>query len=112
MNSRAAGVIAFPTEYREGVPRVLLEAALAGLPIVSTSMPGCCAVITDGWNGRLVPPRSPKRLAEGLLNLLDDRAPARRMGARTTSMARNDFSLSAIATRHAALYADLVCGSP
>ena len=36
-----ADVFAFPTEYREGVPRALLEAALAGLPIVTTRMPGC-----------------------------------------------------------------------
>ena len=50
---RFADVFAFPTEYREGIPRVLLEAALAGFPIVSTNMPGCCEVIRDGWNGFL-----------------------------------------------------------
>ena len=48
---RLADVFAFPTEYREGVPRVLLEAALAGVPTVSTSMPGCCEVIRDGSTG-------------------------------------------------------------
>src|SRR4029077_12362566 len=42
---RAADVFAFPTEYREGIPRALLEAAMARLPIVATSMPGCCAFI-------------------------------------------------------------------
>ncbi|TIV68818.1 MAG: glycosyltransferase family 4 protein, partial [Mesorhizobium sp.] len=42
-----ADVFAFPTEYREGVPRVLLEAGLAGLPIVASRMPGCTDVVQD-----------------------------------------------------------------
>ena len=58
-----ADVFAFPTEYREGIPRALLEASLAGLPIVATDMPGCNDVVRDGWNGFLVPPRAPGILA-------------------------------------------------
>ena len=61
---RLADVFAFPTEYLEGVPRALLEAAVAGRPIVTTTMPGCTDVIRDGWNGFLVPPRDPRLLAE------------------------------------------------
>ena len=49
-----ADLFAFPTQYREGIPRVLLEAGLAGLPIVASRMPGCNDVIEDGWNGYLV----------------------------------------------------------
>ena len=60
---RLADLFAFPTAYGEGVPRVLLEAALAGVPIVSTSMPGCCEVVRDGWSGSLVPPHAPESLA-------------------------------------------------
>ena len=56
---------------------MLLEAALAGLPIVTTDMPGCSDVVRDGWSGLLVPPRDPARLAEGIIALLDDRARAR-----------------------------------
>ena len=58
-------VFAFPTEYREGVPRALLEAALAGLPIVATRMPGCSDVVEEGTSGFLVPPRSPRLWREG-----------------------------------------------
>ncbi len=68
-----ADVFAFPTEYLEGVPRALLEAAVAGRPIVTTKMPGCIDVICDGWNGFLVPPRDPRLLAERILDLLRDR---------------------------------------
>ena len=43
-----ADLFAFPTEYREGIPRVLLEAGLAGVPIVASRMPGCDAT----WSTR------------------------------------------------------------
>src|SRR5258705_2966750 len=71
-----ADVFAFPTEYLEGVPRALLEAAVAGRPIVTTKMPGCTGVVCDGWNGFLVPPRDPRLLAERILDLLRDRGTA------------------------------------
>jgi glycosyltransferase involved in cell wall biosynthesis len=110
---RAADFFAFPTEYREGVPRVLLEAALARLPTVSTDIPGCCAVIRDGWNGRVVPTQAPEKLARGILDLLATPAESKMMADRTEEIARKVFSLRAIVARHSALYADLLAeGSP
>jgi glycosyltransferase involved in cell wall biosynthesis len=110
---RAADLFAFPTEYREGVPRVLLEAALARLPTVSTDIPGCCAVIRDGWNGRVVPTQAPEKLARGILDLLATPAESKMMADRTEEIARKVFSLRAIVARHSALYADLLAeGSP
>jgi glycosyltransferase involved in cell wall biosynthesis len=39
--------------YREGTPRTLLEAACLSKPIVTTDVPGCHQVVTDGYNGFL-----------------------------------------------------------
>jgi glycosyltransferase involved in cell wall biosynthesis len=96
-----ADVFAFPTEYREGVPRVLLEAALARLPIVTTDMPGCSDVVRDGWSGLLVPPRDPARLATGIIASLDDRDRACTMADRAAQLVVDEFGL----TRNVALYA-------
>src|SRR5205807_10542250 len=101
-------VFAFPTEYREGIPRALLEAALAGLPIVTTTMPGCCDIIRDGWNGFLVPPRNPRLLAERIVDLLGDRENARTMGARANALVRKNFDLRTIVAQYAALYSQLL----
>ena len=103
-----ADVFAFPSEYREGVPRALLEAGLAGLPIVATRMPGCSDVVRDGWNGFLVPPHAPRLLAAKILDLLDDRAAARVMGARAAELVRQEFSLDLTVARYAATYKELL----
>ena len=108
---RLADVFAFPTEFREGVPRVLLEAALAALPIVSTNMPGCCEVIRDGWSGFLVPPHAPDRLAAGIIDLLRDRRTAVIMAGRLEQLVAQKFSLRAIVARHVALYGELLAGN-
>jgi glycosyltransferase involved in cell wall biosynthesis len=105
-----ANVFAFPTEYREGVPRVLLEAALAGVPIVTTDMPGCCDVIRDGETGFVVPQRAPQILAMRILDLLGDREKARAMAERAAGRVREEFSLETVVARQATLYRELVDG--
>jgi glycosyltransferase involved in cell wall biosynthesis len=104
----AADLFAFPTEYREGVPRALLEAALAGLPIVTTQMPGCSDVVCDGWSGLLVPPHAPPLLAAGILNLLRDRDAAASMGARASKLVKAEFGLDLTVTRYLAAYGELL----
>lgn len=103
-----ADVFAFPTEYREGVPRALLEAGLAGLPIVATRMPGCSDVVVDGWNGFLVAPGAPRELADRILELLRDPARAASMGRNARTFVAATFNLNAVADSYARLYADLL----
>jgi glycosyltransferase involved in cell wall biosynthesis len=105
---KLADLFAFPTEYREGVPRALLEAALAGLPIVSTSMPGCCEVVRDGWSGFLVPPHAPDELGSRIIGLLGDRKTAEIMAGRAEELVAQKFSLRMIVARHVALYKELL----
>ncbi|MCA9182078.1 MAG: glycosyltransferase family 4 protein, partial [Planctomycetales bacterium] len=59
-----------PSYYREGVPRVLLEAGAMRLPLLTTDMPGCREVVRDGINGRIVPPRNAHQLAAAISELV------------------------------------------
>jgi glycosyltransferase involved in cell wall biosynthesis len=106
-----ADVFAFPTEYREGVPRVLLEAAAAGLPIVTTNMPGCRDVVRHGLTGFIVPTAEPQIVANCLLGLLNNKEEARAMGARAMTFIQENFSLSLIVDKYAALYHEVMARS-
>jgi glycosyltransferase involved in cell wall biosynthesis len=103
-----AAVFAFPTRYREGIPRVLLEAALAGLPIVTTAMPGCTDVVTDGRTGCIVPEGSAEALASRILSLLDDRPTAIALGARAAELVKERFGIDRIVSQYASLYRALL----
>ncbi|MGG5887544.1 glycosyltransferase [Falsiroseomonas sp. HC035] len=105
-----ADVFAFPTQYREGVPRALLEAALAGLPLVATRMPGCTDVVDHGNTGLLVPPGDPRQLAAAILELLDNREAALAMGQCAAALVRREFSLDRTVDRYAGLYAEVLSG--
>jgi glycosyltransferase involved in cell wall biosynthesis len=105
---KVADVFAFPTEYREGVPRALLEAALAGLPIVATRMPGCSDVVEDGTSGFLVPARSPRLLAGRIIDLLRQREAAAAMSARAAQWVRQEFGLDLTVARYVKVYEDLL----
>jgi glycosyltransferase involved in cell wall biosynthesis len=54
----------------EGLPLALLEYGMAGLPVVATHVGQCPEVLEEGQAGILVPSKSPDRLAEALLSLL------------------------------------------
>jgi glycosyltransferase involved in cell wall biosynthesis len=100
-----ADVFAFPTEYREGVPRALLEAGLAGLPMVATAAPGCRDVVRESWNGYLVPPRDPRALATRIVELLRDPASAKTMGRRSVPFIKRNFDLAGVVEQYCDVYA-------
>jgi glycosyltransferase involved in cell wall biosynthesis len=62
-------IAVFPSMYREGVPKALLEAAACGRPIVTTDIPGCRDVVDDGKNGYLVPQGDAKQLVRAIEKL-------------------------------------------
>jgi len=67
---RRATIVCLPS-YREGMPKVLLEAAATGRPLVATDVPGCKDIVRDGWNGRIAAPRDPISLCAAIESLLD-----------------------------------------
>jgi len=69
-------VFVLPTSLMEGIPRVLLEAAASGLPIVTSDTRGCRDVVEHGKTGLLIKPGDSVELSHAILSLLGD--PVRR----------------------------------
>ncbi|MER8732573.1 glycosyltransferase [Mesorhizobium sp. M0018] len=103
-----ADVFAFPTQYREGIPRVLLEAGLAGLPMVASKMPGCNEVVEDGWNGYLVQPYDADGLASRIVDILSDRSHGKIMGGRSVELVREQFALPRVVAQYCDLYENIL----
>jgi glycosyltransferase involved in cell wall biosynthesis len=99
--------IACLPSYREGLPRSLLEAMAAGLPIVSTDVPGCREAVSHGVNGLLVPARDGAALAAALRTLIDNASLRARFGAAGRQRAEHEFASSIIVAETLAVYGDL-----
>ena len=69
---RAADVVVLPS-YREGTPRILLEAAACAKPVIASDVPGCREAVDDRETGYLVPSRNVTALVKAILDLLGDR---------------------------------------
>lgn len=74
-----ASIICLPS-YREGIPKVLIEAAACCRPVVTTDVPGCRDVVQHYVNGMLVPPKNADVLALTIRVLLENSDLRARMG--------------------------------
>jgi glycosyltransferase involved in cell wall biosynthesis len=87
----AMDLLCLPT-FREGFPNVVLEAAAAGLPTVTTDATGAIDSVVDGETGLIVPVRDPAALGRALERLSSDAPLRERMGAAARERARTRFA--------------------
>jgi glycosyltransferase involved in cell wall biosynthesis len=59
--------------YHEGNGRSIVEAEAVGRPVITTTAPGCCETVIDGYNGFLIPPKDGKALADKIILLLENK---------------------------------------
>jgi glycosyltransferase involved in cell wall biosynthesis len=104
---RQCHIVCLPSKYGEGVPKVLLEAAAAGRPVVTTNTPGCREVVEDGMEGLLVPPGDAPALAEALQRLIETPTERHAMGRLARSKAEAQFAIGAVVQATLAIYRKL-----
>lgn len=95
---REVDLVLLPTYYGEGLPRILIEAAACGLPIIATDHVACRPVVRNGENGLLVRARDPRGLAVAIRKILSDPAARTRMGKRSREIAEAGFDERAVAS--------------
>jgi len=93
----------------EGMPMVLLEAAAAGLPIVTTRVGGNHEVVRDESTGFLVPPGDSEALALAMVRLSRLPEPERlAMGERGREHIRSHYGLGRVAEQWENLYREVL----
>lgn len=98
-----AHVVVLPS-YREGLPKVLIEAAACGRAVVTTDVPGCREAIAPGVTGVLVPPKNARALADAIRSLLSDPKACETMGREGRRRAEQMFDVSVVVRTHLDIY--------
>ena len=94
------------TSDNEGMPVTLIEAAMAGVPSVTTDVGSACEVVLDGVTGLVVEPEA-SAVAEGLIRMFDDDL-RNRMGEAARQRAEAEFGTRRLIADHEALYLSLL----
>ncbi len=103
----SCSIVVLPS-YREGVPKILLEGAAAGRPIITTDAPGCREIVRHGENGLLVPARDPVALADAIRALISNPGLRKEMGQRSRQIAIAEFSEERVLNETLAVYRELL----
>lgn len=92
-------VFVLPTYYREGVPRVNLEALAMGRPIITTRMPGCRETVIEKKNGLFVKTRDVNDLVNKIQWMIDNPEKIEKMGDKSYELCKKKFEVSKINKR-------------
>jgi glycosyltransferase involved in cell wall biosynthesis len=101
------GAVVLPS-YREGLPKGLIEAGACALPLVTTDVPGCREVVTDGVDGLLVPAKDATALAGAIVRLQVDVALRARLGAAARAKALAEFDERIVIERTMGVYREVL----
>ncbi|BAY24251.1 group 1 glycosyl transferase [Calothrix sp. NIES-2100] len=101
-------IFVFPSAYREGIPRVLLEAASMTLPLIATDSPGCNEVVENDVNGFLVTPGNVEQLTQAIERLIEQPELRQRFGQISRQRAVERFDISVIAEQTSSAYRELL----
>lgn len=102
-----SNIVVLPS-YREGLPKVLIEAASCGRAIVATDVPGCREIVCHNENGLLIPPHDSSALANALKILIKNAELRAKMGMRGREIVEAKFSEEKVVAATLAVYKDLL----
>jgi glycosyltransferase involved in cell wall biosynthesis len=106
-----ADLLLFPS-YREGVPRVVMEAAASGLPTVAFDVPGVREAVEPAVTGILIPFGDVRRMAEETQRLLADGHARNVMGAQARTLAERRFDVREVTASYLQIYRTLGLNLP
>jgi len=104
---KLADIFVLPTYYREGVPRVLLEASAMGLALITTNMPGCKDVVTDGYNGKLININDEHDLSEKMIYIAENEEELEKYQQNSQEKVK-EFDLDLVVKNYHEVYKNLI----
>lgn len=105
-----ATIVVLPS-YREGMPKVLLEAQALGRPIVTTDVPGCREAIENSKTGFLVKVKDAKSLADAIEKLINNDELCLEFSHNARVLAEQKFDIKQVVNMHMHIYEKLTQNS-
>lgn len=102
-----ATIVVLPS-YREGLPKVLIEAAACARAVVTTDVPGCRDAVEPGVTGLLVPVKDPEAIARAIRQLLSNPERCQQMGMAGRALAEQEFDIRQVVAAHMEIYVGLL----
>lgn len=99
----SAKIFVYPSYYPEGIPKVLLEAAASGTPILTTNHPGCKDAIIYGKTGFSIEPKNVEELSNMILKMLKSKN-LKNMGIASRKLAESQFDENQVIKKHFEIY--------
>jgi glycosyltransferase involved in cell wall biosynthesis len=103
---RKSDIVVLPS-YREGTPKILIEAAAMGKPIIATDIAGCADLVRHNVNGFLVPVRDAQALSDALLTLISDSGLRESFGRMGREIVLNEFAEDIVISKTMEIYREL-----
>lgn len=100
---RNTNLVVLPS-YREGLPKVLIEAAACGRAVITTDVPGCRDAIEADRTGLLIPVKDSNALAHAIETLVTDFELRVQMGVAGRQLAEREFSIEKVVEQHLSIY--------
>lgn len=101
-----ANLVVLPS-YREGLPKILLEAAACARAVITTNVPGCRDAVEPNQTGLLVPVRDVDSLAEAMRLLIENHEYRHQLGQAGRILAEREFAIEHIVAAHLNVYHEL-----
>lgn len=95
-------------DQTEALGVVLLEAMACGIPVIGSDVGGIPDIIYDGWNGYLVPEKSPEMMANQIIRILTDSKIHKKFAANGLVTVKEKFSWDYICSRYSYIYCNVV----
>ena len=89
---------------KEGLPYAVLEAGLAGLPVIASNVGGIPEIIENGKEGLLIPPADPEELSVAIKKLIKDKTLCENLAKNLREKIQKEFSLEKMLEQTISLY--------
>ncbi len=104
----ASKIVVLPSYYGEGLPKILIEAAACGKPVITTDHPGCKDAIIPNLTGLLVPVRNTNLLVKAVNKIINSSSLCESMGIEGRKLAKKKYDINSVVDKHIQIYMSLL----